>query len=781
MDVKVMKIKYKGGESLNKRKKMYTIAIILQFLIPYLIVLSIPVAIGLITYDKTLELISGQVLESNLMTLRHNRDLVDQSLDEVELVAQKIINNSKVSAFKYLENPFSGRNTYQILELQQQLKNYSLEGSIASNYYLLFSNSQLAINHNETYHLDDLYNQKLTYISKEVESWKQDFVTEAEYKYYLPVEDVVIDDEPVKMVTYLQSLGHVGQQLGSLMILIEHKKLQELLGGVNVSEGGWAYIMNEEGKIMASVSDETSIPITPFKLDQSEGMLMPSEATQNMFVTYTSSPKHGWTYVLVQPKHVVWKKVDFIRNLTLAILVIGLVIGFAIALLLAYRTSRPVRHMVEQVIEQVEGKPGLRGSLRFIQHAVSGLLDKQEHLRRQLAEQHVVLKSHVVERLLRGEFDHEQDMVRMAEHYEIPLSGDHYRVLIIDCNPDSDHIVQPSISEIDQRRVKVKKLMSRLPSHDMLFHDVQGGKIACLLIGKQSNEHEMESQLADRLTEWESLIAPTSPLIIAIGGKCNHVVEISRSFEEAKQALDMKNLYPDRKILHYTAYRKSYEGYVYPLESEQKLLQLTKEGKKQDVTKLLDQLYHKNIVQLQLPMDIQRLFVLNVWGSLIKLLQQNVFHSKEELAKVQGKLNAIQMQSDFKQIYASIKELFCKVAEHSNQEKQKRQHAMAEKMMQYIDEHFHKSELSLRMFAEKFKISEVYASQMFKELTGINFFEYVEEKRMEHARKLLTETQESVNHIAMKVGYLSANTFCRAFKRKHMQSPTIYRKLNMSD
>jgi AraC-like DNA-binding protein len=83
----------------------------------------------------------------------------------------------------------------------------------------------------------------------------------------------------------------------------------------------------------------------------------------------------------------------------------------------------------------------------------------------------------------------------------------------------------------------------------------------------------------------------------------------------------------------------------------------------------------------------------------------------------------------------------------------------------YIKENLH-GDLSNRMLATVAHVSEDYAGQYFKMLTGINPQDYIENQRMGWAVKLLRTTQKSVSDIGKEVGFKDTAYFCRRFKMK---------------
>ena len=92
----------------------------------------------------------------------------------------------------------------------------------------------------------------------------------------------------------------------------------------------------------------------------------------------------------------------------------------------------------------------------------------------------------------------------------------------------------------------------------------------------------------------------------------------------------------------------------------------------------------------------------------------------------------------------------------------------------FIAEHADE-ELSLATVAHVVNMSATYFSQKFKEMTGINFVEYVTRTRVEKARNLLLNPNRRVSEVAFEVGFQSLSQFNRAFKKVVGEAPREYR------
>ncbi len=99
---------------------------------------------------------------------------------------------------------------------------------------------------------------------------------------------------------------------------------------------------------------------------------------------------------------------------------------------------------------------------------------------------------------------------------------------------------------------------------------------------------------------------------------------------------------------------------------------------------------------------------------------------------------------------------------------------MAE-VMNYIDCHY----LSICAAEElsRFGYSYHYLCERFKEIYGVTPGAYLLSRRMDHARRLLSEGQ-SVSAVAQALGYSSPYNFSRAFKRHTGYAPSQYRSEN---
>lgn len=99
---------------------------------------------------------------------------------------------------------------------------------------------------------------------------------------------------------------------------------------------------------------------------------------------------------------------------------------------------------------------------------------------------------------------------------------------------------------------------------------------------------------------------------------------------------------------------------------------------------------------------------------------------------------------------------------------------VATEAINYIHDHY-KEDISLQEVAAYIGYSEVYFCKFFKQNFGKSFIVYLNEYRIEKAKKLLENPLINIKDICYESGYRDANYFTRVFKRLTGTTPSDYR------
>ncbi len=95
----------------------------------------------------------------------------------------------------------------------------------------------------------------------------------------------------------------------------------------------------------------------------------------------------------------------------------------------------------------------------------------------------------------------------------------------------------------------------------------------------------------------------------------------------------------------------------------------------------------------------------------------------------------------------------------------------------YIAEHFTEA-LSLESISAYAGFSKYHFERIFREYTGVTFYQYLQQTRINYAQTLLSNPELSITDISDQAGFASCTAFTRAFKKSTGYPPSQFRMLN---
>jgi AraC-like DNA-binding protein len=96
--------------------------------------------------------------------------------------------------------------------------------------------------------------------------------------------------------------------------------------------------------------------------------------------------------------------------------------------------------------------------------------------------------------------------------------------------------------------------------------------------------------------------------------------------------------------------------------------------------------------------------------------------------------------------------------------------------LDYINNHFHDSNLTLRLVSEQTGINQRRITSYIQKSFGCNFKTYVNRLRINESKRLLVESELNMGETAFKVGFSNQTHFNRVFKNFEGISPSEYRE-----
>ncbi|MFC5470055.1 helix-turn-helix domain-containing protein [Cohnella suwonensis] len=102
--------------------------------------------------------------------------------------------------------------------------------------------------------------------------------------------------------------------------------------------------------------------------------------------------------------------------------------------------------------------------------------------------------------------------------------------------------------------------------------------------------------------------------------------------------------------------------------------------------------------------------------------------------------------------------------------------SVVERIKRFISEQIGKQDLTREEIANHVFLNPDYLSRVFKKETGMSISDYLQTRRIEYAKHLLANTNQSVSDIAVASGYSNLSYFSTLFKKSTGFNPIDYRR-----
>lgn len=258
---------------------------------------------------------------------------------------------------------------------------------------------------------------------------------------------------------------------------------------------------------------------------------------------------------------------------------------------------------------------------------------------------------------------------------------------------------------------------------------------------------------------------------IGVGQVEDTIGRLNAACRDAMQALEGM-LTGGRNTVYFYDPERERDGreYYFPRDAQGRLLKDFRENNTADLHAFLDELYEKNTREYDASPETIRLLL-----DELHIQTLNVLKSMNASTRIQ--IDRIEQAATLEEIFAYYHAIYETVCRELTELllPRKDMEELDESILSCIEENYKNPELSLAFLGERFGVSNKYISTLCKNHLGRTYLQYVQEKRILYAVKLLQTTEKSMEEIAAECGYGNVLTFRRNFKAIMNGNPGDYR------
>lgn len=739
----------------------------LKYIWSYLFILLIPlVLMTLFIYQNAVTNLRSEIEQSRLNQLTQTKVIIDGRMKELGEIASRVSYDKRLTPYRIHDPYFSG-------EAIQALDQYKATSSIIGEMFLYLHKDE------NIYSAKGLSSLDVFSDTFDFQSWNKETLVQDLNNVKFPTmrpADTVIRNSYLQdsMLAYLVPITpYSPNPHGTVMYLIKESELTSLIDSVLGNYQGLTYILDNKGQIL--VDNRQGEALTNAEAKSLFG-LSPGihdkilDGKPHSIVSVTSE-NNGWTYVTVMPSAQFFSSVVHVRSFIVMLFIIVVLVGAAIALVLARMQYQPISTLLE--FANSKSKPNHPAD----ETAATG--NELDRIRTALQEyssrvdlQEPYARNHFLSMLLK--YGNAQSLTpALQEAFDLHFNRTHHFVIVIGWGEMED------TQNERQERQEMIELLAQIEFPELAAHAYgvelpQLDQLA-LIISFNMNQAEQEFTPIRHIVEAvRSSLLETFDVTPAIGvGTCySNPDQLNQSFIEACSAFELRassglGTVTYFEKLHYTPDHT----FWIPNNSLMKLSQSLKLGSYDVAAQMISQSL-RSVQSSELSALLKRCICFDILNTMLKTASELGIHNLiQEIAPNMIYTHSLdELESGFLNLASRI----CNQVERNNQ---KEEQSQIDRIVSYIDDHYMNHTLSLETIAFEFAISPSHVSRSFKEKMGLNFIQYIWQKRLDEVMRQLKTTNAPLKDIIIQVGYLDTPNFIRKFKKETGYTPGQYRKL----
>ncbi len=256
------------------------------------------------------------------------------------------------------------------------------------------------------------------------------------------------------------------------------------------------------------------------------------------------------------------------------------------------------------------------------------------------------------------------------------------------------------------------------------------------------------------------------------GGALDYIPKLSMSTEELAKIIEKVKKYMGKQCLVITEESKHVHVSL-SLEQELELKRSLESGNKEKGLEIIHDMFQ------QIPdTKIASLDTVE-WHEIIGILSSGLKKYAGSIydIKVGDKLSIqwIEESQDIRELRQRLIDVLRYAFDYIGELKNQQYGKEVTLAIEYLYSHFNEA-IKLHDVSVEVGIHESYLSKKFKDATGINFIDYLNQIRIDRAKELLQNPERLVYEVAEIVGYSNESYFSRIFKQYEGISPKQYQK-----
>jgi len=734
---------------MKKRPKYF-----MRLLLSSIVIFIISLFSGTLIYRLAYDVLEEEISKSNYSSVEHFSELFDAKLTEVFNIHNQISNDTVI---RNLLTADSNKQDITIIEeLVTRRRLESIKSESADDIFVYLPNINRIVS--STHTSFNLERHFYTYYDSSTEEYDA-LMAQMQKSNICSIHTV----KGMEHIFIMQNVPHIGFKSGSSVSVYSMSPtyLANLFNEWTPENGIIMVVDNDNNVVLSS---DKSFVTSDYQLDSSVNTYKSSKHSiaamingEEHMVQTIRSANFNYSYVFAMPTAVYYDKLDSLRVTSFSIFFVFFCVGMIISWLLTKRNYHPISEIVQDIQTIIPEDSDHPGDLDYIRTAFSSMLSEKERMK-------YVIRDDMLGKILKGKYSKDIPLHKQFEDAGIELVSDNFAVWLLKTYGDHEYEACDTYTEElcdvwENRGHRAYRVRLNRETHAYIVNV----------------DDRLPYHVEDIASEVLNTAKGNYNLICTVScGDVYHDIEgIYRSYTEVEAAMEYSAVQgPGSFIYHGNVFKGDFR-YLFSFRNtaEQLMLSCIKTGEPSAKDVMLTIKNNCCGGEIRLP-DEFKCYYFDV-VTLFRRIADKLELNHEILQGLQSCTDLIGFDEAAIELLQQLNELYVIPESHEVDHKSVE---LCDKIKKYIFENHADANLSLASISEAFDFSEAYLTRVFRKVESTTVAVYISHVRIENAKHLLRDTDQTIADIAQECGFMSSTAFIRLFKKHVGLTPGAYRK-----
>lgn len=702
---------------------------------------------------------------------------LDNTLLSIMQETHSLLWDSTVVGFSLASRPLENEavfNSYKILSTlrsRNSLSTYSRETML----YFKNSNSiitELGVSSSEAY-----FNKRCEKYGMSYEEWMSKISTSTQNSFTLWQTTYKGTKKTYLFFVRAISQNAASEPISSSVTIIDMDLLvSEAVR--NTSLFGGNFFVFKDNDIV--ISQDGALP--DFLTGTSISTVVPNDSTvvreqidNNVIASMPSKVLLGWRYVTESPTSVIYATLNSIYSTVVIISFALVLIGGALTVILLVKNYNPVKRIQKLLVPQTGTLP-FTENYNDIETALIEMIDAKQKSAGDVVRQANIIRQNILTDLLFGvQREHDNDPAKMKKALkEVDIEFNDEPIIAFsffgNCNQDT-------LSVWEMEEEKFKPYLSS--SYAVLIENA-------LIVMASLPDGASAKKIPDGLEEeLFNFCLKSSNAQCAVSSVKSDFTHLNNAYNELVVVMETAAETEKSEVIFYSTVQKklkaAFEKAASPQTSNE-FCYLISELKFENAKAFLVKLLAKNQMQSTMSLFTMKNTFFTLLSSAVARLAESYPGIDriltDETVVFEQIANARSIET-LKNVMVEAISILNDTVSHVSTPKDDsslKHNALVSKVQEYIKANYLDPNLNVSTVAQNFNLNLSYLSKAFKDATGENVLEFINMRRVEYAKNLLRNTEDSVKAVAERSGFYDVNAFIRCLKKYEGTTPGRYRE-----